>query len=295
MRPYKLYTYLLLVILLGSCRGLENNFNIELEAEEHELVVECYLEAGRPYQLLLTETKNFSEVVNVCPFVRNAIVTITHNGVVDTLREAEFTGGGCSTIVPYFNEDSTRFFNYGSTTICPSDFSAPFILEVWDTANDRYVVASTQFLPSVPIQSFGYTFEADSFAYATIDCKDNLSEYNHYRIMIHKNALSKKAEGGLFRKVMTNPEIDETMYDRDLFTNGVISATTNAVFRPRDTIIGTIYHIDETYHNFLISMKAAQDANNIPFVEPTPILSNIQGGAGIFTFLSYDRDTLYLP
>ncbi len=295
MNEFKLSLLFLFGLLLGSCRGLENSLNIELEAEEHELIVECYLEVGKPYQLLLTETKDFSEVVNICPFIRDAIVTITHNGVVDTLQEAEFTGGGCSTIVPYFNEDSTRFFNYGSASICPRDFSSPFVLEVWDTTNDRYATASIQLLPSVPIKSFNYTFEADSLAYAFIDCEDDLNGYNHYRVMIHKNSLSKRAESGLFRKVRVNPEIDETMYDRDLFINGVISATTASIFRPGDTIIGTIYHIDETYHNFLISVRAAQDANNIPFVEPSSIVSNIQGGSGIFTFLSYDRDTLYLP
>jgi hypothetical protein len=107
---------LVLISLFSACQKLENTIDIELDDSGHNLVVECYIEAGQPYQLMLTETKSYFDITNICPFVRNALVVITQNGVKDTLTEAPYSGSGCSSIQPYWNADSTRFFN-GSLTI----------------------------------------------------------------------------------------------------------------------------------------------------------------------------------
>ncbi|WP_052598805.1 DUF4249 domain-containing protein [Aureispira sp. CCB-QB1] len=283
------------LIVFSACQKLENTIDIELETSDNSLVVECYLEAGKPYQLMLTETKSYFDITNICPFVRHALVVITQNGIKDTLVEAPYSGSGCSSIMPYWNTDSTRFFNYGSNTRCPFSANTEFVLEVWDTLNDRYVKASATALPAVPIKTFKAEFNKDSVAYCLLTCEDDLNTFNYYRMTLHKFSLSKKDPNALFNHVATNPYFDQVLYDQALFANGEIGHASNYDFYRTDTAIGTIYHISKAYYDYLETTRAAQSANLNPFVEPSKIATNIQNGYGIFTYLAYDRDTLYIP
>ena len=86
----KRFYILMLFLLVLSCRDMETVVQIELPPVEKQLVVECYLEPGKPYRLLLTETKDFFEDIDACPFVRKAMVVISHGNVKDTLSEAVF-------------------------------------------------------------------------------------------------------------------------------------------------------------------------------------------------------------
>lgn len=289
------------ILLLGwlfimvACQKLENTIDIEIPPSENELVVECYLEAGQPYRLLLTETKNYFDVTNICPFVRSAIVVITHDGIKDTLVEAPYSGSGCSSIMPFWNSDSTRIFNYGSTTICPSSFSKNFVLEVWDTLTNRQIHSETQFIPSVPITTFRVDFNADTIASCILGCKDNLATMDYYRLVLHKTSTFRRDDNALFKYVAENPYFDQIIYDQAIFAAGDILHASNYQFYDGDTLIGTIYHLDQAYYDYTQTSRNAKDANLNPFVEPSGVISNIQGGHGIFTFLSYERDTLYVP
>lgn len=288
----------ILIACLGvfsACQKLENTIDIEFDDLDNDLVVECYIEAGKPYQLMLTETKSYFDITNICPFVNNALVVITQNGQKDTLTEAPYSGSGCSSILPYWNSDSTRFFNYGSNTICPSGPNHEFVLEVWDTLNDRYIRATTRTIASVPITTFQTEFNQDSIAYCLLACQDDLNTLDYYRMTLHKTSLSRRDNGAFLNYVATNPYFDQVLYDQALFTAGEVGYTSGYQFYRTDTLIGTIYHINEAYYNYLETTRAAKDANLNPFVEPATITSNIEGGFGIFTYLAYDRDTLYIP
>lgn len=295
----KKINYLILfftVLLLTSCKKLEQTIELEFEKEDKELVVECYLEAGKPYRLLLTETKNYFDVINICPFVRKALVIITYNGLKDTLKESSFSGGGCSSIIPYYNTDSTRFFNYGSTQICPSDFNNDFTLEVWDTLNDRYIIATTRFIRPPVISTLQIDWNTDTTqAYCILGCPDDKNTKDYYRMTLHKNSLFTKKGNSLFKYRATKTYINQSMYDQDIFAGQDILQVSGYDFYKTDTVIATIYHIEQAYYDYLTTSKNAIEANINPFVEPSKITSNIEGGQGIFTFLSYDRDSLYIP
>lgn len=294
---YKILFLCACFCIFGACQKMENAIDIELEDGDNELVVECYLEAGQPYRLMLTETKSYFEVTNICPFVRHAIVVITHNNQKDTLKEAPYTSSACSSIQPYFSADSTRIFNYGSTTVCPLDFNNEFKLEVWDTINNRQIEATTTFIPPEPITRFEFewTWLDDSVAYCILGCKNNPATSDYYRMTLHKGTLSRYNPNSLFKYTATNPYFDQVMYDQDIFSGNEVFHASGYNFWRTDTVIGTIYHIDKAYYDYLVTSRRAEEANLNPFVESSIILSNIQGGHGIFTFLSYDRDTVYIP
>lgn len=299
------YKYLLIVfiLLLWGCRGFEQVIEIDLEETPSELVVECYLEPNQPFRLLLTETKPYLEVVNACPFVRHALVVITHKGQRDTLHEAAYGGRGCSTIRPFFDRDSIRFYNYGSTTLCSYDTNEDYLLEVWDTVNQRYASARTRFLPIVPIQSLSYSeFNSSDWfrqpppqTSVFLGCEDNLQERNYYRLTLHKNSLSRTdTTGALFNKVAVNPHFDVVLFDQGVYNDGYIAQQSPYDYYLNDIAIGTIYHIDNAYYQYLLTSRAARNANLNPFLQPAKVQTNIQGGQGIFTALSYDRQQIII-
>ncbi|WMX13022.1 DUF4249 family protein [Aureispira sp. CCB-E] len=291
-----------LFLVLIACEDMETVVEVELPPIEKKLVIECYLEAGQPYRLLLTETKDYFDDLKACPFVRKAIVVITHGGIKDTLNEAFFFNDNCDVddiipygFLPYLSPDSTRFFNYGSTSLCPLDYTQPFTVEVWDTISNRYATATTQFLPPSPILDFKTEFNNSGKAYALLTTEDDPNTENYYRLVLHETSLTKKGEGLLPIPVGRKPRFDRVLDDGGIFNGNVVTTASNYRFESGDTLIGTIYHLEKHYHDYLESVRDAQGANNSPFGQPAAIQSNITGGTGIFTFLSYDRDTIYVP
>lgn len=293
--------YIIAFLLLWSnwsCDDFERDLDIDLPAQPSELVIECYLEAGKPYRLLLTETKDYLEDLDACPFVRNALVVISHNGQRDTLQEATFFNNDCKAddiipygFIPYISDDTTRFYNYGSSQICVLDYSSPFQIEVWDTANNRYATAITQMLPPVPISDLTTEFNDQGKAYCLFGCQDPAATVDFYRMMLHQTSLTKRQKGSPI-PVANNPETDAVIDDARLFSGKKIVLGTLYKYEVGDTLIATIYHIDQSYHDYLESSRDAESANGNPFGQPATVLSNVQGGRGIFTFLSYDRDTI---
>jgi hypothetical protein len=288
-------------LMLLSCEDMETVIEIEMPAIEKELVIECYLEAGKPYRLLLTETKDYFEEFDECPFVRNALVVITHAGQRDTLTEAFFFNDNCdpNDIIPYgfwpyLSHDSTRFFNYGSNALCPQDFNNAFTVEVWDSSG-RFAMASTQFIPESPIEQFITEANNSGQYYALLSTKDDINTTDFYRLVLHKTSLTKKGNGLLPIPIARDPKFDRTLDDGGIFAGKEVTTASNYKFETGDTLIGTIYHIDKTYHDYLESVSDAQGANASPFGQPAVVKTNIIGGQGIFAFLSYDRDTIYVP
>jgi len=295
----------ILLLFLGlviACEDMEQVVEIELPPVEKELVIECYLEAGQPYRLLLTETKDYFEDLTACPFVRDAIVVISHNGQQDTLQEATFFNDNCDPndivpygFIPYISPDSTRFYNYGSSTVCPLSYNQPFTVEVWDTANNRFATATTQFRPPVDITTFETSYNNAGKAYCLFGCKDDPAVSNYFRMTMHQTSLTKAGDGAIPLPVQRKPEFDRVVGDEGLFGNNDVLHGTNFKYDQGDTLIGTIYHIEKEYYDYLSSTRDAESTNGSPFGQPGTIKSNVQGGRGVFTFLSYKRDTLIVP
>lgn len=283
----------LLIFTLNSCDSLERDIDLNLPTPERILTVECYLEAGKPYRVLLTETKGFFESLDACPLVKGATVIIRHNGISDTLQESFYFSPNCPAdslfgFIPFFNADLTRFYNYGSNQICPEDYNSDFELEVHDPQGNRHAYAKTRFLRPVPIDEMTLLFKDDKAGLISA-VVDDANTVDYYRVMLHKGVLFDSV--GLFN-VCRNPEYDLSIDDARFFNGEKVAFGTNYNYDLGDTLISTFYHIDRDYHDFLETISDAQNSNGNPFSQPSRILTNIRGGQGIFTFLSYSRDTV---
>lgn len=275
IRTYTLAA-LLLSFLMASC-NLEQEVEITLPEYDSRPVLECYLQPGQPFELIITRSAPY-----FAPFpsldteflqdllVDSAEVIIRHNGE-EYLLENQIR----------FNPQTGKFANYYNPALVPNDTNEPFELEV--TLNDgTTITGSTRVLPVVPIDSLVVEVaEDDTLARVLTYFTDVPETSNFYRRMWHESSLD------------SLPEQDFAVDDR--FVEDVVVFGTAFDYQKGDTVFGTLYHIEEPYYDFLNSLDAAVAGNGNPFAQPSPIANTLEGTAGaigIFTSLSFDRRML---
>lgn len=268
-------SFLSLILVIGC--NLEKEIEIDLPDYESQLAVECYLEPGQPFSLLLTKSAAYFDSLPKFDagaidqiFEKGAQVIITHNGKTYQLQER---------IV--FNPFTQKLFNYYSNDVVPADFNQSFELKIV-TKDGKTIEATTILLPVIPIDSVVVEFaEKDTMARVLTYLTDPAGQENFYRRMLHNVSLD------------SVPEQDFVLDDR-IVDNGVLAFGTGFQYSAGDTVINTIFHLEKEYYNFLESAFNARDSNGNPFGQPSPIDSNLGGTAnaiGIFTGLSFDRKT----
>jgi hypothetical protein len=254
------------MILFSSC-DLEKEVELNLPEYERELVVECWLEPGKPYRLSLTESVGYFDSISL-PIISDATVYIVHQG--DTVY-----------LLPIPSLDEGRLFNYTALETVPADYSSDFLLFVSDPQG-RTVTGRTQILPPVPIDTLEYEFNDKDSALVRCKFRDNVQADDFYLFTLHENSLSKRRE------------LAFEITDRVAAPNGDMLLST-LYFRQRgDTAIVTLYHVTQEVFDYIQSGESAEDANGNPFAPPTAVYSNVQGGIGIFAGLPYDRDSVII-
>lgn len=269
---------LALFSMFSACGNLEKEILVDLPDYEDQVVLECYLEPGKPFRLLLTKsasyfapfpTQNDQFLENILE--QDADVIIRHDGEEVVLSNQLF-----------FDPESGKIYNYFSSTIVPEHFGQDFDLEI-ALQSGQTISARTQILPVVPIDSIVILFdeEKDTLARAETYLTDDPDMANFYRRSLHLGSLETEPEQDFVT--------DDAVFDTEKFFFGTALDYTEG-----DTLIFTIYHIDQTYFQFWRSVQQAILSNGNPFGQPSPIISSLDGTAnaiGIFTGLSYDRVT----
>lgn len=308
---------LCLIALIAAC-DLERDIDIKLPEYESEIVVESYIEPGQPLRALVTESLSYTELPSPTPLDENTIINITADGqqlpplalselrnligtdttemqlvegFVNFIELIGLISGATVTINHagqdytleegiYFDFDNIKIYNYGNPYIVPADYNNDFSIQATDN-QDRSATASTRILPPIPIDSIVYFFNSEDTASIQAWFTDDAATENYYRFMVHGSNLI----DDLYQ--------DATINDR-FFNGDDVPLGTDFNFGIGDTSIVTLFHIDETYHDFYETYEEAFFANGNPFAQPAQILTNIEGGRGIFTALSYVRDTVII-
>ena len=261
--------------LLGS---LEREIDIDLPEYSGQVVVECYLEAGKPYNLLLTQSAGFFDPIDTSdplalftdPLEQGAQVHILYRNDTVILENADPL---------IYLPQVRRFANYYSSELVPMDFDNDFHLDII-TQNGGKITGTTRLLPVVPIDSV--VVEADPGNDTTYRLltyfTDDQDQDNYYRRILNYATLD------------SVPDQDFVTDDR--FVEDVVVFGTGYDLVKGDTAYNTLFHIDEAHYDFSISVFNAISANGNPFAQPGRITSNVYGPGdpiGIFTGLSYDR------
>ncbi|UOQ74690.1 DUF4249 domain-containing protein [Hymenobacter cellulosilyticus] len=256
------------LLLLATGCNLQKDIDVELPAFPPQLVVECYLEPGQVPRMTVSET---------VPYLSSPTPTLlTDVSVVLTLpsgqKEAFRFSPGLDTLT------KKLYTHQGSQPLVakPGD---TFTLDVQDT-HGRHVTGRATMPARVTIDSLIWKFNdkptEERRAYLLVKFQDPAATADFYRLQIHKDSISDGPNRDL--------EVDDRLTNGQFTTLG-----TSYRYSANDTLLVTLYHLDQPYYRFLQSVDDAQNANGNPFSQPAAVKSTVEGGVGVFTVLSYHR------
>ncbi|MCB0632928.1 MAG: DUF4249 domain-containing protein [Saprospiraceae bacterium] len=277
MRYIPVFLTVLALAYLATACNLEKEVTIELPDYDSKYVLECYLEPGKPFRLLLSKSSSYFAPfdTSTSDLLRNLLVSGAEISISYAGNRIDL---GNQLIL---DAEATKLYNYYNSTLVPEQYNEPFELYI-ELPDGQTITGETQLLPPVPLDSVVIEFpENDSLARVLTYFTDMPDQTNYYRRMIHRNSLDSVALQ------------DFTLDDR--FVEDVVVFGTGYGFAVGDTVINTLYHLDRTYFDFLESVNNAIISNGNPFGQPSPINSKLEGTArsiGIFTGLSYVRDSM---
>ncbi len=246
-------------IFLFSC---EKIVEIDLPPIESQLVVESYIEPNLPYILSLTQSVSYFDV-GAFQSIADATVTITHLGETDTLMYI----------------DSLNFY-IGTSGLVKYD-KFPYELKVEDGFG-RKVSASTSFSDIVRIDTITYSFNDSAQSSVIMFFEDQKDVENYYHVWFD-NAKSNDPDS-LYHWSFSDKSIANQRSLRGTGFN----------FDQNDTITVRLYNIQKDFYDYLETVGDAISANGSPLGRAARIESNIEGGLGIFTALSFDEEQIIL-
>ncbi|MEY3445005.1 MAG: hypothetical protein RLZZ519_3286 [Bacteroidota bacterium] len=264
--------------LMGLTFGClpEKEVEIEIPPYERQLVVECFMEVGSPFRLLVSESIGFFEPQDT-PIIAGAEVVISHNGVHDTLPQGL-----------YFDPMGLKIFNFASSNTVPADFNTEYSLSV-KYPDGRHITGTAKVMPKVELEPMTASFNADSNASVLVRWPDQVGQQNFYRLALFKGKVFDPNPDNENTQLL-DFTLDDRIGDGEMFTIGTLFD-----FKSGDTIIAQLYHIDQPYWRYINSLDDAASSNGNPFAQPGVIRSTVSGGIGVFTGYQFDRDTLIIP
>jgi hypothetical protein len=264
-----------LFLTLIAC-NLTKEVDIDLPEYDRQPVVECYLEPGKPFRLLLTQSYGFFDPFGLdSTFLQktlldSAVVTIAYNGQVDTLKNQLS-----------FDLSPFKIYNYTGSNLVPATPGVVYELKIL-LKDGKDITGETAMMPFVPIDSIKVQFSEDG---------DTLA-----RILTYINDPDPTQEN-FFRRLLNYGALD-SVPDQDFLTSDRLAQTPLIAFgtgyelAEGDTVYNTVLHIEKAYYDYMESVQLAVFGNLNPFAQPSPIKSNVRGSGnplGIFTGLMYDR------
>ncbi len=254
-------------IVLVSC-DLEREIIVKLPEHKPQLSVEWYIVEGKPFRMTLTESVSYFGQPAL-PLISNALVTITYNGITDTLKNRFRLG------------ENSRFFNYASDKTAPYGANTTFTMFIRDPKGREATATATSLDPPITDSPQLLWNNSNTESSLLTSIVDFPGQINYFRVLVHNGSTS-------------TPFVADSWFNDQISSIGRITIGSRFAFERGDTAISTVYHISKEYHDFLRSVRTAQNANNSPFGQPSSLVSNIKGGTGIFTTIAETRDTLFV-
>jgi hypothetical protein len=256
------------MIFLASC---DKVIEVKLPAYEPQLVVEMYLEPGKPLRCLLTESLSYTDTAINKP-INDALVIFsdgTRNDTLSFLLNNDITTG--------------RFYNYFHPKILTEDTTRIYSLTI--IGRDQTAIGKTSFSQKITrIDSVKFkesANEADSFSVGFV-ISDPGEVENYYRFLIGKSL-------NYFGYNPTDFRASDKPFNGDSF-----SFFSEADFARNDTVTVRVYALHKDHFEYLQSIGDARRSNFNPFSQPSLIRSNISGGLGIFTSIRYSEQRIII-
>lgn len=263
----------LVSVSLTSC-NLEKEVEIDLPPYDSQPMVECYLEPGKPFRLLMTSSAHFFE-----PFLLDDIFETFDKLLYNEAEVRIIYDGRIVSLENRFvlDPDEGKLYNYYSDTIVPDLQGVEFRLEI-DLPGGQHIFGETEILPRVPVDSI-VVERNDAGKYRLLTyITDDQHVNNYYRRMLFSE---------------TRDSLVQNFTTEDLFADPQLIFGTGFEYNPGSTLINVIINMGEDYFRFYNSVVNAGVGGG-PFIQPGQLYTNLSGDAaplGIFTGLSATRDT----
>lgn len=280
----KVLHILTLFLVLVSCRKAQE-VDLVLPGYDGKLMVECYLEPGQNFKMLLTESVSYLESTIAKP-VSNALVTIKFRDKLVTLNYND----------KFIDvKDSVKYYNYvNSEMLVPEDFEEDFELYIRDEQG-RVATAYTKIAKPLILDSVYATLTNNNTRNLFAEIADDQKEIRYYRFLI-------------FQEQNQGIQTQSTIVDNQMSRQSpyIFNTPTQIIFKSKsdffetpkgiiDSVALRAIEINKDYYDFLTSVYNAQVANGNPFAQPASIRSNITGGVGIFTGFSPVQAKVKVP
>lgn len=301
------------LILFFSCK---KEIDINLHSDLDGLVVEGYIQQGYPSYVFLTRSENYFNSIDSNTLdnisVDNAKVFVERNdGIVHQLTYLE------ESIL-----DSLGIFSlelpikglYIDLLYQDDDFSQigyeyKLIIE-W---NGKIISSRTSIPPRYPVDSVWVSRKDDTdidykcYIWARVNDPDTLGN----SVIIHfKRDVGWKPIDPLFIPCAIPVRGDEIInglsFDAMFARSGRFASDDDGFLLPfytdrfidgdfvrKDIVLLRLSHVDQQTYKFWRSVERMKDANSNPFSEPMNLVSNIDGGFGIWT--GYGVSYYYIP
>jgi Domain of unknown function (DUF4249) len=277
---------LMALFLLSSC---EKDITVDLPQPEEQLVIEGYIEPGSPPYVLISKTAPY-----FAPVDGNSLLQYTVKNAKVTVRCVE--------------DDTTYNFIELLTDTGYFYVSFEFVGQIGKTYELRVVTedgkvatATTKIEQPIPLDSTWFKIQEgkDSLGFAWAKLSDPDTMGNNYRWFakrIGKDSSFIAPLGSVFEDKFINGKSFDFAYNRGSLPNSTATDDTseveNGFFKVGDIIVVKFCTITNASFKFWRSAETQSSNIGNPFASITPLVSNIDGGIGIWEGYSPSLDTI---
>lgn len=277
---YKKLLILVLAILIYSCD--EDSFtkiiDVEIPEQELKLVLLANLDSSDDFhEMVISRTENIDDL-----------------GDFDTLRvdELKLTTPDKGDLFPEYKDGIYVLRDYdfihGATYIIEvNDSSYPSLMA---TTTVPSAVEVTDLIVEVGETSFGQGMDVFKLTFA-----DPANEKNYYVFegsFVSRNENGNVCSDDYYFDFAEEELVSDNDWVSDISFNGRNKSITLSSYNfchqthERDSFTLRLLSFSEEYINYIESEDLAYDSQDNPFVEPTILYTNVEGGAGIFSISS---------
>ena len=267
MKFIKNILFLIVVFLVYVLTGCKKIIDVSLDNSAQKIVVtgEVTNHLG-PYKVTIAKTIDFASD-NIFPPVSGALVTISENGIADTLQE---TDPG----------------NYFTNTLK----GAPGKTYVLNIKVEGQAFSAVSKMPEpVTLDSIGFLSGRDNNLFPVAYFRDPYPGENYYQFIQYANGQKLKNDFGntVFEDRLSNGRfISYVLYDD------------STGLKKGDTLTIQMNSIDKSAYQFFSQLQQVSSGSGSGFSSPTPVnpTSNISGGAlGYFSAHSISTNQVTVP
>ncbi|MEP7263717.1 MAG: DUF4249 domain-containing protein [Bacteroidota bacterium] len=282
---------LLYILLFVSC---EKDITVDLPQPESKVVVDGYVETGKPIYILLSRNAPYFAPVNSSTLntgEKGAIVTVNDGTQTVTLTELPLTINGVTINGLYIALNLSSL-----DTTMKGEEGKTYTLNI-TTSGGEQLSAVTKLNPAIPLDSVWFQIQEslpgnDSLGYVWATLKDPDTLNNCYRWMAMragKDSSFLPPFGSTFEDKFVNATRFDFAFPRGSVLNSSADDDNNdeaGFFKKGDSVIVKFCVVDRSTFEFWRDAETQVGNNGSPFTTPAPIRSNVVGGLGLFAAYS---------